>query len=55
MLGHARASITLDRYGHLYPADVGGITDALQTMLTRPSAVDCGHGVGTERAEPVPE
>lgn len=34
MLGHARASITLDRYGHLYPADVEQITGVLNTMLT---------------------
>ncbi|MET9326081.1 tyrosine-type recombinase/integrase [Tsukamurella sp. NPDC003166] len=55
MLGHARASISLDRYGHLYPADVEGITGALQAMLTRPTAADCGHAVGTERKEPVSE
>lgn len=34
MLGHARASITLDRYGHLYPADVEQITGVLDAMLT---------------------
>lgn len=55
MLGHARASITLDRYGHLYPADVESITSALQAMLTRPIAADCGHAVGTDPKEPVPE
>ncbi|WP_347957941.1 tyrosine-type recombinase/integrase [Gordonia aichiensis] len=33
MLGHARASITLDRYGHLYPADVEAITSTLNTLL----------------------
>ncbi|TWS22283.1 tyrosine-type recombinase/integrase [Tsukamurella sputi] len=51
MLGHARASITLDRYGHLYPADVDGISSALQTMLT----AECGQDVGTGRKEPIPE
>ncbi|GAA4383875.1 hypothetical protein [Tsukamurella soli] len=43
MLGHARASITLDRYGHLYPADTDALTGALDAMLT----VECGHDVGT--------
>lgn len=53
MLGHARASITLDRYGHLYPADVEAITATLDTMLTTgvqmrtPATDECGQNVGT--------
>ena len=35
MLGHARASITLDRYGHLYPAELATVTGRLDAMLRR--------------------
>ncbi|MEJ9078197.1 tyrosine-type recombinase/integrase [Gordonia malaquae] len=52
MLGHARASITLDRYGHLYPADVEAITATLDTMLTED---ECGQNVGTNESDPVSE
>ncbi|BDH55077.1 site-specific integrase [Tsukamurella sp. PLM1] len=34
MLGHRRASITLDRYGHLYPGDTSDLADLLDAMLT---------------------
>lgn len=34
MLGHARASISLDRYGHLYPDDLQAITGHLDHLLT---------------------
>lgn len=36
-LGHARASITLDRYGHLYPSDLDALTGSLDTVLTMAS------------------
>lgn len=36
-LGHKRASITLGRYGQLYPADTDALTGALDRMLTQAS------------------
>lgn len=38
MLGHASASLTLDRYGHLYGSDVDAVGVAINALLTR----DCG-------------
>ena len=29
ILGHRTATLTLDRYGHLYPDDLGTLADAL--------------------------
>lgn len=53
MLGHARASITLDRYGHLYPHDVEQITSTLNTMLAlRPVTDDCAQNVLTDTEQP---
>ena len=43
MLGHASASLTLDRYGHLYQSDVDAVGQAIDAEIT----VTCGHGVGT--------
>lgn len=43
MLGHASASLTLDRYGHLYGSDVEAVGVAINALLTR----DCGQNVGT--------
>lgn len=49
MLGHARASITLDRYGHLYPSDVEQITSTLNGMLAlHPVSTDCAQNVLTD-------
>lgn len=35
MLGHASASLTLDRYGHLYESDVEAVGVAINTLLMR--------------------
>lgn len=43
MLGHASASLTLDRYGHLYGSDVEAVGIAINALLTR----GCGQNVGT--------
>jgi integrase len=48
MLGHESASLTLDRYGHLYESDVDAVGLAMNALLTR----DCGQDVGTE---PIPD
>jgi integrase len=31
LLGHKTATLTLDRYGHLFPDDLGRIADAFDT------------------------
>lgn len=46
MLGHESASLTLDRYGHLYGSDVDAVGIAINQLLTR----DCGQKVGTDAA-----
>lgn len=46
MLGHASASLTLDRYGHLYGSDVEAVGIAINRLLTR----ECGQNVGTVSA-----
>ena len=46
MLGHESASLTLDRYGHLYESDVDVVGVAMNDLLTR----DCGQNVGTDAA-----
>lgn len=43
MLGHESAGLTLDRYGHLYEADVDTVGLAINQLLTR----QCGQNVGT--------
>jgi len=44
MLGHESASLTLDRYGHLYDSDVEAVGLAMSALLTR----NCGQNVGTD-------
>ena len=46
MLGHESASLTLDRYGHLYETDVDDVGVRMNDLLTR----DCGQSVGTDAA-----
>jgi integrase len=46
LLGHESASLTLDRYGHLYESDVEAVGIAVNALLTR----DCGQSVGTPAA-----
>lgn len=47
MLGHKHASLTLDRYGHLYPSDVDAVGVAMNGLLTR----DCVQNVATGPSE----
>jgi integrase len=55
MLGHASASLTLDRYGHLYESDVEAVGVAVNALLTSgfsiESSANCGQIVGTETVE----
>src|SRR5882757_8734505 len=52
MLGHASASLTLDRYGHLYESDVEAVGVAVNALLTSgfppESGAKSGQIVGTE-------
>jgi site-specific recombinase XerD len=32
LLGHKSASLTLDRYGHLYPDELQGVADRLDSL-----------------------
>ncbi len=46
MLGHASATLTLDRYGHLFPDEM----DALAASLDEaPCGVGCGPDVVPDR------
>jgi integrase len=51
MLGHASASLTLDRYGHLYESDVEAVGVAVNALLTSgfpaETGANRGHIVGT--------
>ena len=44
MLGHASASLTLDRYGHLFPDDLGAVADGLDDAVAK---MECGQNLGT--------
>jgi hypothetical protein len=37
-LGHASATMTLDRYGHLWPDELEALSDALDQVASRASA-----------------
>jgi len=39
LLGHKTATLTLDRYGHLFPDDLGRIADAFDAAYTGPTRV----------------
>jgi integrase len=45
MLSHKHASLTLDRYRHLYDSDVDAVGLAVNALLTR----GCGQNVSTEQ------
>lgn len=48
MLGHESASLTLDRYGHLYKSDVEAVGVAMNSLLTAPvSGAESGQNVGS--------
>jgi integrase len=55
MLGHASASLTLDRYGDLYESDVEAVGVAVNALLTSGFPTDAGAKsgqiVGKERID----
>jgi site-specific recombinase XerD len=44
MLGHKSASLTLDRYGHLYPDELQGVADRLDSLH---ASAECAQNVPT--------
>ena len=46
MLGHGSASLTLDRYGHLYESDVEAVGVAVNALLTSGFPVETGAESG---------
>ena len=55
MLGHAIATLTLDRYGHLFPDDLDGVADRMDDAARASAEVSRtkrGPGVTRLRARP---
>jgi integrase len=44
MLGHKSATLTLDRYGHLYPDELQGVADRLDSLH---ASAECAQNVPT--------
>jgi integrase len=47
MLGHASAAMTLDRYGHLYPDELQGVADRLDSLHAAADFSKCAQNVPT--------
>ena len=47
MLGHKSATLTLDRYGHLYPDELQGVADRLD-LLHDAASEKCAQSVPTQ-------
>ncbi|CKH12976.1 tyrosine-type recombinase/integrase [Mycolicibacterium smegmatis] len=50
-LGHATATMTLDRYGHLYDADLTAAANKLGEAIRLPLRYDCGTDEGKKKAK----
>lgn len=46
MLGHAKASMTLDLYGHLFEDELDTVADRLNAHHRAVTEAECGQGVG---------
>jgi hypothetical protein len=44
MLGHKSATLTLDRYGHLYPDELQSVADRLDSLH---ASAECAQNVPT--------
>jgi hypothetical protein len=44
---HASAAMTLDRYGHLYPDELQGVADRLDSMHAAADFSECPQNVPT--------
>jgi integrase len=47
MLGHKSATLTLDRYGHLYDDELQGVADRLDTLAAASDFSECAQNVPT--------
>jgi integrase len=47
MLGHKSATLTLDRYGHLYDDELQGVADRLDTLAAAADFSECAQNVPT--------
>lgn len=47
MLGHKSATLTLDRYGHLYDNELQGVADRLDTLAAASDFLECAQNVPT--------
>ena len=48
MLGHKSATLTLDRYGHLYPDELQNVADRLDSLHANAAASEkCAQNVPT--------
>ena len=47
MLGHKSATLTLDRYGHLYPDELQGVADRLDSLVNSAASEKCAQNVPT--------
>jgi hypothetical protein len=52
LLGHKTATLTLDRYGHLFPDDLGSIADAFDAAVQ--TTADDLRTIGVLKAVPSP-
>ena len=48
MLGHKSATLTLDRYGHLYPDELQGVADRLDSLHAATDFEKCAQNVPTQ-------
>ncbi len=46
-LGHKSAALTLDRYGHLYPDELQGVADRLNSLHAAADFEKCAQNVPT--------
>jgi hypothetical protein len=47
ILGHKSATLTLDRYGHLYPDELQGVADRLDSLANSAASEKCAQDVPT--------
>jgi hypothetical protein len=46
VLGHASATLTLDRYSHLFEDELDGVADRLDAHFAEAAGQECGQNVG---------
>jgi integrase len=51
LMGHKTATMTLDRYGHLYPDDLGKIAEAFDTAADELRTIRQSEAASTDSIE----